>query len=235
MKIKLFTVVGSPIKGGNCETYTREALKAVEDDPDVESEIFLLSDWKTPRGCHHCNYCATRQKPDRFCAINDELTKVYPKVLEADALLLSTPAYACRLTGQMACFMDRLRVLYHGNLYKGSLENKAASVLTVAFGRHAGVETTMLSVIQGLLMWEVLPVTLGLWGPYGSGGLTSYGGEGKVDPDDRDAICKDEFAMKEAKILCRKLVETAKVIKAGNRALNKENRFVKMYREAVGP
>jgi len=234
MKIKLVTIVGSPIKGGNCEIYTMEALKAVENDPDVESDIFLLSNWKTPKGCNHCNYCATKQKPDRFCAIQDELTEIYPKVLEADAILLSTPAYACRLTGQMACFMDRLRGLYHGSLYKGSLANKVASVLTVAFGRHAGVETTMLSVIQGLLMWEVLPVTLGLWGPYGSGGLTSYGGEGKVKPDDYDAILKDQFAVKESRILCKKLVDTAKVIKAGNEALNIENRYIKMYREAVG-
>jgi len=233
MTINVLTICGSPIKGGNSEMYTREAIKAVEDMPDVETELVLLSKWKFLRGCNHCNFCATKQKPTRFCSIDDEMSEVYPKLLEADAIVISSPAYVLRMTGLMANFLDRLRPLYHGKHYVTSLTDKVGSAVVVAFGRHAGVETTQLSIVHAFLMWGVIPVTLGLFGPFGAGGVSSYHGEAKVDPDDRLAVLKDNFGVKEAKILYRNLVEKARLIKAGREALNIENKFLKFYQEGL--
>jgi len=81
MTIKILCVCGSPIKEGNCEMFTREALKAADEIPDVETELVTLAGWyKTFRGCNHCNFCATKQKPDHFCAIDDQMSEVYPKI-----------------------------------------------------------------------------------------------------------------------------------------------------------
>lgn len=233
MTVNILVVCGSPIKKGNCEIFTREALKGLEETPDLKVELILLSEWKSLKGCNHCNYCATKQKPNRFCSIDDEMTQIYPKLLEADALILSSPCYVTRVTGLMANFMDRLRPLYHGKCYVGSLYNKIGAAIAVAFGRHAGVETTQLSIVQAFLLWGMIPASLGLWGPYGAAGLSSYGGAGKVDPDDKLAVLKDTFGLKESKLLCKEVAIKAKIIKTGNAALNIQNKYLKMYKEAI--
>jgi multimeric flavodoxin WrbA len=220
MEINILVVCGSPVKKGNQEAYTREVLKEIETFPDVRVEVILLAPWyKTFRGCNHCNYCATKQKPDRFCSIDDQMTEVYPKLLAADAIILSSPAYATRITGLMANFMDRMRALYHGKLYLGSLHNKVGGALCVAFGRHSGVETTLLSIVQAYMLWGMIPANCGLVSPYGAGGLSSYGGTGKVD-EDKLIVLKDSFGIKTGRMLCRDVVEKARIVKAGKQALN---------------
>lgn len=219
MVIKLVAVCGSPVKEGNVEAYTREALKEVEKFPDVQAELILLAPWyKDFKGCNHCNYCATKQKPERFCSIDDQMSEVYPKLLEADAIVLSSPAYAAKVTGLMANFMDRMRALYHGKIYIRSLHNKIGGALCVAFGRHAGVETTLLSIVHAFMLWGMIPVNCG-W-TYGAAGLSSYCGEGKVDRNDKLAVLKDSYGIKSARMLCKEVVEKARIIRAGENALN---------------
>ena len=232
--IKLVAVCGSPVKAGNCEEYTRQALKAAEDIPGVETELIILQKaYKTLRHCNHCNYCATKQTATRFCSIKDDMYEIYPKILYADAIILSTPAYVTRVTGLMASFMDRLRPLYHGNTYVGALHNKIGGALVVAFGRNCGVETTQLSIIQAYLMWGAIPATCGLFGPYGAAGLTSYGGEAFVEPGDKLAVLKDKYGIKEAKDLVREVIATAKILKAGNKDLGLENEYIKIYEKGL--
>jgi multimeric flavodoxin WrbA len=221
MEIKIIAICGSPIKEGNVEAYTRETLKEAEKLPDVQTELFLLAPWsKTFKGCNHCNYCATKQKTGRFCSIDDSMAEIYPKLLEADAIILSSPDYATRITGLLANFMDRMRAIYHGKIYVGSLHNKIGGALCVAFGRHAGVETTLLSMVQAFMLWGMIPASCGLRGPYGAAGLSSYGGEGWVDPNDKLAVLKDSFGIKVAKMLAEDVVEKARIVKAGKNALN---------------
>jgi multimeric flavodoxin WrbA len=232
--IKLVAVCGSPVKGGNSEEYTRQALKAAEDMPNVETELILLEKmYKTLRHCNHCNYCATKQTATRFCSIKDGMEEIYPKILYADAIILSTPDYVTRVTGLMASFMDRLRPLYHGNTYVGSLHNKVGGAMIVAFGRNCGVETAQLSIVQGYLMWGMIPASCGLFGPYGAAGLTSYGGEAFVEPDDKLAVLKDKYGMKEAKDLVREIIAKAKILKAANKALGLENEYIKVYEQGM--
>ena len=221
METNIVVVCGSPIKEGNVETYTREAIKEIETFPDVKIDLILLAPWyKTFRGCNHCNYCASKQKPDRFCAIDDQMTEVYPKLLKADGIILSSPVYATRITGLMANFMDRMRALYHGKIHIGSLHNKVGGALAVAYGRHAGVETTLLSIVQAYMLWGMIPANCGLVSPYGAGGLSSYGGTGKLDREDKLSILKDSFGITTARMLCKDVVEKARIVKAGKMALD---------------
>jgi len=232
--VKLVAVCGSPVKAGNSEEYTVQALKAAEGIPGVETEVIILQKmYKTLKHCNHCNYCATKQTATRFCAIKDDMDEVYPKILTADAIILSTPDYVTRMTGLMAAFMDRLRPLYHGKTFVGSLHNKVGGALVVAFGRNCGVETAQLSIVNGYLMWGVIPASCGLYGPFGAVGLTSYGGEATVDKDDMLAVHKDKFGMKEAKDLVREIIARTKVVKAGNQALGLENEYIKAYEAGV--
>ena len=57
---------------------------------------------------------------------------IYPKILEADGILLATPVHFGRLSGLMANMIDRLRVFVYGNVYRGQIRNKIGGALAVA-------------------------------------------------------------------------------------------------------
>lgn len=219
MTVRILGVCGSPIKGGNTELYLLEALKTAEGLEDVETEAVILADpeWKDLRGCIHCNYCAARQKPGRFCAFDDAMTPVYPKVMAADGLILASPVYLTRMSWLMAAFMDRLRAIGHGKLYIGSLKNKVAGAMAVTWERNSGAETTLLSMLQGMMLFSLIPVGAGLWGPYGATGVSSA--DFKDHPGNMHGVLADEYGMRNARELGRSVAGLAKVIQAGTETL----------------
>jgi len=234
LPVNIVIICGSPIKEGNVETLLRVALKEIKDLPDVETELILLAEWwKSFRGCNHCNFCTTKQEPRRFCMIDDQMTEVYPKLLKADAIVFASPTYATRITGLLTCFMDRMRPLYVGRIYNGSLKYKVGAALAVSFGRQSGNETTLLSIIQSLLLWGMIPSSNNLKGPYGAVALSSYGGEGKIDPNDRHAVLKDKYGVKRTKQLFSEVVGLTKIIKKGTDAFNIENQYLQIYKKGA--
>ncbi len=219
MDIRILGVCGSPIRDGNAEAFLDEALKAAGAQDGVSTSEILLSGKKVG-DCRHCNWCLAKQEEGRFCAIEDDMAEVYPLVVEADALLLSTPTYAGRLSGYMATFIDRLRALVLGKCYRGALDGKVGGAMTVAWLRNAGPETALLSVISAFLMWGMVVVSPGEGGcQFGAVGLSSSGGTGKFDPKDRLGVLKDDIGMESARSLGRRTVQMTRVLRAGRHAL----------------
>ena len=61
------------------------------------------------KGCKSCFSCKIRGgKSYGSCAINDDLTSIFMKVEESDALILGSPIYLGTVTGEMRSFMERL-------------------------------------------------------------------------------------------------------------------------------
>jgi len=222
MGIKLLGVCGSPIKHGNTEVFLREALKAAEGTGDVQTELISLAG-KEIRDCRHCNWCLAKQVEGKFCSQNDDMVEIYPKVLQADGLLLASPVYIGRLSGYLACFLDRLRVFAFGNLYQGKLHNKVGGALSVAWLRNAGVETTLISILSAFMGLEMIPVgpRHGLGALGGAGGLSSDHGTGKFDPKDKLGILKDEYGLRGARSLGQRIAEVSKLLKAGASSYSK--------------
>lgn len=220
MEIKIIGICGSPIKGGNTEAFLKEALKAAEETGGVTTELISLAG-KDIRDCIHCNWCLSKQEEGKFCSLKDDVPEILAKVLEADGLLLATPVYSTRLSGYMACLLDRFRVFGHGNYYKGRLKNKVAGALAVCWYRNMGAETALLSLVSAFLVNDMIPVTphLGLGAPLGAVGLSSYEGTGKFDPQDRLGILKDEYGLASARSLAQRMVEVIRLVKAGEVAL----------------
>jgi multimeric flavodoxin WrbA len=216
VEIKILGVCGSPIKGGNTEVFLKEALKAAEDTSEVQTELIALAG-KEIRDCRHCNWCITKQAEGKFCSQEDDMAEIFPKVLEADAILLASPVYVGRLSGYMACFIDRLRVFLFGNLYRGKLHNKVGGALSVGWGRNFGIETTLISILSAFMLLEMIPVGPhhGLGALGGAGGLSSEGGTGKFDPKDKLGVLKDEYALKGARSLGQRVAEVTKLLKVG--------------------
>ena len=214
MEIKILGVCGSPIKGGNTEAFLREALKAAEALGEVQTELVSLAG-KEIRDCRHCNWCLRKQTEGKFCAQDDDMQEIYPKILEADGLLLASPVYIGRLSGYLACFLDRLRAFGFGNLYQDKLDRKVGGALAVSWFRNLGVETTLTSILLALIGMGVISVgpRHGLGAQFGAGGLSSEGGTGKFDPKDRLGVLKDEYGLKGAHSLAQRVVEIAKLLK----------------------
>ena len=222
MEVKLLGICGSPVKGGNTEVFLKQALEAAEEQ-GAATELISIAKMDI-RGCLHCNWCVRKQEEGQFCNQHDDMYEIYPKVLEADGLLLASPVYFTRLSGYMAMMLDRFRCLGHGNLYHRALKNKVGGALVVSWFRNTGTETGLLSLLGAFLAsgMVVVPPGLGLGSPMGAVGLSSDKGEGGFDPKDRLGVLKDEYGVASARQLGKEAVDMARLIKAGQQALKSE-------------
>jgi multimeric flavodoxin WrbA len=221
MPIRILGICGSPVKGGNTEVFLSEALKTAEGLGDVSTELVRLIE-KRIGDCRHCNWCISKQEEGSFCCIKDDMLEMYPKIIEADALLLATPTYAGRLSGYSAVFMDRFRALVLGKRYRGVLRNKVGGAMTVAWMRNAGPETALLSVVTAYFMWGMLVASPGEGGcQFGAVGLSSDGGSGRFVSEEKLGVLKDKLGMSSARALAKRTVELARIVEAGQEAQRK--------------
>jgi multimeric flavodoxin WrbA len=221
MQINVLGICGSPVKGGNTEAFLAECLKASEAEGDVETKLISLAG-KNIKDCRHCNWRWKKQEENKFCVQQDDMQEIYEAMLEADAVLFASPAYIGRLTGYMACMTDRLRAFIFGNIYHGRLKNKVGGALTVAWGRNSGLETTLLSLMSAIFILEMIPV-VPLHGPgsiFGAAGVSSEGGTGKFNREDKLGVLKDEYGLTGARGLGKRIVEVTRLLKAGELALH---------------
>lgn len=214
MTVKILGISGSPIKGGNADAFLQEALKAADALGDVETEFVSLAGMDI-RDCIHVNWCLKNQTDTEFCHQQDDMRLLYPKVVEADGLFLCTPVYIGRMTGPMANFLDRLRVLVHGSKHGGKLKNKVGAGFAVVWYRHGGIETALLSLLQAFMIFEMIPVGAGMPSLFGGAGVTSQGGTGKFDPNDYNEVLKDAYGVRNARHVAQRAVELCRLLKAG--------------------
>jgi multimeric flavodoxin WrbA len=59
--------------------------------------------------CDACDICQDETETD--CIVNDDMTELYPKLREADALVIASPVYWFTLSAQTKLFMDRCYAL----------------------------------------------------------------------------------------------------------------------------
>ncbi|MCF7944335.1 MAG: flavodoxin family protein [Spirochaetia bacterium] len=94
-------IVGSPRKKGNTAVMMKEALKAAESQ-GAETELIFLDDFAIEE-CRGCDSCLHTHR----CIINDDMQKLYPRLLSSDGLILGSPAYFYGMSGLMKMMMDR--------------------------------------------------------------------------------------------------------------------------------
>ena len=136
--MKVIGIVCSPRKGGNTEILVSRALEAARESGAEETEIILLTD-KHINPCDACNSCEKTGK----CHIDDDMQTIYPKLLEADGIIIGTPVYFWSITAQAKALIDRTYCLSqaHRALLRASkpiseprmkgLRNKVGGIITV--------------------------------------------------------------------------------------------------------
>lgn len=100
--MKVIGIVGSRRKKGNTSILVKEALRAFE-EKKFEIELIYLSDYDY-KDCCGCEGCKDTYK----CVVKDDMQKLYPKILEADAMIIGSPTYFYNMTADMKAFLDRL-------------------------------------------------------------------------------------------------------------------------------
>lgn len=99
---KILGVMGSPRANGNTHALVSRILGSAG-SRGADTELVCLGDLRI-RQCDGCHVCWKTGK----CAKNDDMQGLYPKLAEADAIVLGTPVYWYGPTAIMKGFIDRL-------------------------------------------------------------------------------------------------------------------------------
>lgn len=109
MAKKVVILKGSPRERGNSSVLADQVQKGAEAE-GAEVTSFKLN----TMGIHPCCACdACRVLED--CAIADGMADIYPKLLEADAILLASPIYWFTFSAQLKVCIDRWYALFSQN------------------------------------------------------------------------------------------------------------------------
>ena len=121
--MKVLGISGSPRKGQTTDKLVQEVLNGV----DCETEFISLAGKKISP-CICCLGCID----DNVCKVQDDMTGLRQKIVEADAYVVGAPNYFSILNGISHCFLERFYQFRHQ-------EGKAvAGKLGVAVGVGGG-------------------------------------------------------------------------------------------------
>ena len=202
---------------GNVEAALRKSISHLEGEKDVSTEIITLSGKKI-NGCAHCNWCIKEQIEGKLCIQEDAMDGIYPKILEADGVLLATPVHFGRLSGLLANMIDRLRVFLYGRVYRNRLRNKIGGAMAVGFFRGGGIETTLNSIDSVFFIFQMIVATSRMY-QLGGACLSSVDGKGEVRKGVRHMAVEDEFGSASNRQLAERMLELARIVKAGEQHL----------------
>ena len=121
-------IAGSARKEGNSASLLRRVLNGL--NGDFRTELVFLADIEI-RPCAGCHYCQKKGA----CCVRDGMAALYSKLIEADVILLASPAYMGGIASRMQAFMERT-----WPLRKGQLAGKLASYI-VTGRRRIGMAT----------------------------------------------------------------------------------------------
>lgn len=195
--MKVLGIVGSPREGGNTEIMMAEALAAAKES-GAETEMMTLVG-KQISGCQGCYSCMKTGK----CVIDDDMQLFYPKLLEADGIIIGTPVYNWGVSGQVKVFIDRNNSLAvaHNAIFKSGmvqterriegLRGKVGGVIVVAM--RAGATSAFSQVRAFFRIHNMVE----------AGGAIGYGFE-------KGDVLKDAQGLREARYAGRAVVRAIK-------------------------
>jgi multimeric flavodoxin WrbA len=110
--MKALAINGSPRAGGNTEYLLKKVLEPVA-EAGIETELLQIGG-KLVHGCIACYKC--RENKNAKCAIaNDVVNEYIAKMIEADAIILGSPAYFADVTTELKALIDRSGFVAGGN------------------------------------------------------------------------------------------------------------------------
>ncbi|MFC1896262.1 flavodoxin family protein [Thermodesulfobacteriota bacterium] len=100
---KVVVLLGSPRKKGNSAILAERIIRGAE-SAGAHVETFHLNSMNISP-CQSCYAC--QKKDSQGCAVDDDMQRIYPRLLEADAWVIASPVYWFNMSAQTKIFMDR--------------------------------------------------------------------------------------------------------------------------------
>jgi multimeric flavodoxin WrbA len=120
---KIVIVKGSPRREGNSAILADQVAEGARSG-GARVETFSLHHMDI----HPCDACdACQSEPYRGCIIGDDMQILYPKLLDADALVIASPVYWFTVSAQTKLFMDRCYALVDKDGY--ALRGKKVAIV----------------------------------------------------------------------------------------------------------
>ncbi|HKL13523.1 MAG TPA: flavodoxin family protein [Halanaerobiales bacterium] len=131
--MKVIGVLGSPVKRGT-NSLLQKSLDTLS-EAGIETELLHITDYNL-QFCQGCNTCLREGR----CVIEDDLTKIGDKLIEADGIILASPSYFGSPTAQLKNLMDRSRYL---KMQDHKLKNKLLGVISSSGLNQGGGQSTI--------------------------------------------------------------------------------------------
>lgn len=101
--MKIVVITGSPRKKGNsfamAEAFIEEAERCGHTVRRFDAAMMKIG------GCHACQTCF---KTGKACSFDDDFNTIAPEILEADAVVFTTPVYWYSIPTQIKGVIDRI-------------------------------------------------------------------------------------------------------------------------------
>ena len=147
--MKIVIINGSPRKGNTyaaTQIFKNELMRC----GDVEfTEFFLPQD--LPEFCAGCFLCLS--ECEKLCPHAKYTLPILERLLDADALIFTTPVYVLQTTGAVKAFFDHFSWMFIVHRAHPEMFGKKAFVLSTTAG--AGTKAAMKTVITNLKFWGV--------------------------------------------------------------------------------
>lgn len=105
-EMRVLGIYGSPRREGNTDILLDECLKGAR---AAGAEVLTIRCCDlTIAGCVECGGCDETGQ----CVVQDDMQKVYPQLLEADAIVLASPMFFYGITSQAKALIDRCQAMW---------------------------------------------------------------------------------------------------------------------------
>ncbi|HBD64467.1 MAG TPA: flavodoxin family protein [Clostridiales bacterium] len=121
--MKILVLAGSPHLHG---TTSYLADKFSEGAQEAGNEVIRFDVAKLK--VHPCTGCDHCRRNDEKCIFDDDMSQIYPRLLEADAVVLVTPLYYFGMTAQLKAVIDRFYAI------NSSLRKQSKKLLLIGAG-----------------------------------------------------------------------------------------------------
>jgi multimeric flavodoxin WrbA len=114
---KILIFMGSPRREGNSSTLARRIAEGAE-AAGAEVESYFLHEMNV-QPCDACEVCRDKRETD--CILDDDMKDLFPKLRQAEVIVIASPIYWFTVSAQTKLFMDRWYALGgpEGHSFKG--------------------------------------------------------------------------------------------------------------------
>jgi len=131
--VRVLGIMGSPRMKGNTELLLDEALSGAQSGGAKVEKIVVDKLKIAP--CREYYGCLN----DGNCVIRDDMDGIYPKLLDADVVIIASPIFFYGLTSQVKALIDRCQALWARKyILKQNLPNNNRKGAFIAVGATRG-------------------------------------------------------------------------------------------------